>query len=633
MYQSLKWLGVFTILLLLSSCGTTEEDPVNPPDNSGGGSSGNAQWTYMVYVAGDNNLAASAIQDINEMEMVGSSSGINVIVQAEFSKDYTPQMPTATLRGKIVKDSDTQNISSSLSNIGSRDMGSKAALTEFIKWAKENYPAEHYALVLWDHGSGWKSAHNSPSRGALQDASSGTFMSLPDLASAVRESGVILDVLDFDACLMAMYEVAYEFKGLSKYMSFSEALEPGDGNPFDTILQALVNNPQMSPKTLSMLTAQKFKSSYQNDSRSSVTKSSVDLAYVEQLHTQLTELSKLLVQNITAERSYLQTARSSATGYKFDGNIDLGDFLSHLNTNTNNSEIKSKITEIKSTLSTMVLANEVYSPDAGSSMLRSTGLAIFVPQRSEISDADLNDYAQLAINSAVPTSRLPWKDVINVLVNGDSSSGQTALETTTGSFSIWLEWDTDADLDLIVWEPNGEFAAPYIGMTSTNGFLSEDSASSGLPFEYYTAAETIQKGDYDIFVNYYDNGSYGYANAKLLFLDPANGINEWITLGSRYMDLQTPAPAAWYDDNQTSTEVWNDVYSDWWWWYSPTYLQRSSSRSYSVVLPVKEHTVEFRIHLKKLPPKNHEKRNTLTNSDTALHDAIVGAREEMDKAQ
>ena len=61
-------------------------------------------------------------------------------------------------------------------------------------------------------------------------------MSLPDLAGAVRTAGVHLDVINFDACLMAMYEVAYEFLGLTDYMVFSEEVEPGDGDPYDTIL-------------------------------------------------------------------------------------------------------------------------------------------------------------------------------------------------------------------------------------------------------------------------------------------------------------------------------------------------------------------------------------------------------------
>ena len=589
----------------------------------------------MVYVAGDNNLAASAAKDINEMETVGSSSDVNIIIQTEFSSSYTPQLPTATLRGKVTQDSNMQTISSQLEDIGSRDMGSKAALTEFITWATTNYPAEHYALVLWDHGSGWKSAKRAPSRGALQDTTAGTFMSLPDLASAVRDSGVVIDVLDFDACLMAMYEVAYEFKSLARYMSFSEEVEPGDGDPYDMILQDLTNNPQMSAHDLAVLIARKYKLFYQSDSdRSSVSKSSVDMAHITQLHTQLRELAKLLVTNINTERSYIQTARGQASSYQFDGNIDLDDFLRRLYALTSNADIKTKIEAVRSTINTMVVSNEVYSPDASNSILQSAGLAIFVPQRSEVSDADLGDYASLAINNASSATELPWKDMINVLVTGDSSGGQTQLETAPGNFSIWLEWDTDADLDLIIWEPNGEFAAPYLGMTSSNGFLSEDSASSGLSFEYYSAAERIEKGVYDILVNYYGDGLYSFANARLRFIDPVNGINDWIVLGERYMDGSVLAPANWTEDAQASTEVWNDVYTDWWWWYSAAYLNRSSSlRNYSVVLPYKERSIELRIHVNQLPAKSGQKSILEVDQEASMSVRDALKRQNMDKIQ
>ncbi len=142
-----------------------------------------------------------------------------------------------------------------LTNIGNVDMGSAAALTDFIEWAAYAYPADHYALILWDHGAGWKSrasvTKSNLFRGAIQDETSGSFMSLPNLAAAVRNAGVHMDLINFDACLMAMYEVAYELKDLADFLVFSEETEPSDGDPYDTILTDLVNSPDMSARELS----------------------------------------------------------------------------------------------------------------------------------------------------------------------------------------------------------------------------------------------------------------------------------------------------------------------------------------------------------------------------------------------
>ncbi len=42
-----------------------------------------ADWTILVYLAGDNNLEESAIIDLNEMEQVGSTNNINIVVEMD----------------------------------------------------------------------------------------------------------------------------------------------------------------------------------------------------------------------------------------------------------------------------------------------------------------------------------------------------------------------------------------------------------------------------------------------------------------------------------------------------------------------------------------------------------------------
>ena len=43
-----------------------------------------AKWTFMVYLAGDNNLSAAGEKDLSEMSAIGSTSDVNVI--AEFDR-------------------------------------------------------------------------------------------------------------------------------------------------------------------------------------------------------------------------------------------------------------------------------------------------------------------------------------------------------------------------------------------------------------------------------------------------------------------------------------------------------------------------------------------------------------------
>ncbi|MBI5406341.1 MAG: hypothetical protein HZA18_01430 [Nitrospirae bacterium] len=48
-----------------------------------GGSDGKPIWTVMVYMAGDNNLSGALSNDLGEMEAVGSTGLVNVVVQMD----------------------------------------------------------------------------------------------------------------------------------------------------------------------------------------------------------------------------------------------------------------------------------------------------------------------------------------------------------------------------------------------------------------------------------------------------------------------------------------------------------------------------------------------------------------------
>lgn len=604
------------LLVIIQGCG------------GGGGGGGNDKpsskkaWTYMVYMAGDNNLSSAAYGDINEMEQVGSSDALNIVVQVEFSQQYSEGLPANTLRGSIAKDSNENEISSSLKDVGNKNMGDKTTLSEFITWAKTTYPADHYALVLWDHGAGWKAdrMRRGAIRGALEDATSGSFMSLPDIADGVEAGGLHFDLINFDACLMAMYEVAYEFNGLADYMVFSEEVEPGEGDPYHTILRKLADNAGMSALTLCQTITTEFKTFYELQNRTSVTKSAVDMSHVTALHDAISGLAVSMNESIGTERPNIQSARDLSVQYAYPENHDIGDFLDHLWARSANESLREKISGAKSLLSTMIVSNIIYSPNAGEPISRSTGLSIYLPKRDQVTDEDLTQYGLLAINQSKSLSDSSWGGFINQLITGDEGDGVSSLETKPGNFIIWLEWDTDADLDLLVWEPDGTFAAPYIGASSPNGFLSEDSAFSGSSIEYYAAAEMVETGDYDVLVQYYSDGSIpaGWTTAYLYLYDPEEGYTDFVLIDARLMSLNGPAPEAWYEDNNEILNVINGAYSDWW---IPCTLTRAtpaaglSLESVSYSTEIAEKTISIRFNPSKLKKMNR-KKSVINSGDT-----------------
>jgi hypothetical protein len=250
----------------------------------------------MVYMAADNNLSDSGLGDINEMEQIGSTSDVNIVVQAEFSSQYSVNAPAGTLRGRITRDDNTLAITSALTNIGNRDMSARATLAEFISWPPR--PILRTAMP-WSSGTmarvEGRAEESAPSKGAIiDDSSGGTLLPLPDIAGAVRDSGVHLSMINFDACFMGMYEVAYEFLGTTDYLAFSEEAVPGDGDPFHSILADLTANPAMTGLDLAETTTSLFRSYYEEQGRSSVMKSAVDMGRMAEFHTQLTGLVSLI---------------------------------------------------------------------------------------------------------------------------------------------------------------------------------------------------------------------------------------------------------------------------------------------------------------------------------------------------
>src|SRR5690606_2280099 len=117
-----------------------------------------AAWTVMVFIAGDNNLEPAGLMDINEMEAVGSSRDVNILVEMDRSRSYVDYDGdwTDARRFYIQQDQDLEVINSPvMERLGETNSGSADTVADFATWGITNYPAQKYMLVLWDHGGAW----------------------------------------------------------------------------------------------------------------------------------------------------------------------------------------------------------------------------------------------------------------------------------------------------------------------------------------------------------------------------------------------------------------------------------------------------------------------------------------------
>jgi hypothetical protein len=185
---------------------------------------GNDVFTIMIYMCGTDleSNYGMATADLNEMLHADISKNLNIIVETG---------GTARWRNSIIKNTTNQRYQVTSSglrlledNIGKRPMTDPATLKDFIMFCAENYPANRYALIFWDHGGGSLSGYGHdqlfPRNGS---------MTINQIHTAFDEAGIDFDFIGFDACLMATLETAYMLNYHADYMIASEETEPGIG--------------------------------------------------------------------------------------------------------------------------------------------------------------------------------------------------------------------------------------------------------------------------------------------------------------------------------------------------------------------------------------------------------------------
>ena len=120
-------------------------------------------WTVFVYLCGDNNLEQYAIENVVEMESVGSTDDVSIIVLLDTETIAGGDAHWLVIeKGVSHYDAETDTVDCDCGlfpdkeHLGEIDMGDGDVLTWAVVTAFTYAPADHYMLVLWDHGGGWR---------------------------------------------------------------------------------------------------------------------------------------------------------------------------------------------------------------------------------------------------------------------------------------------------------------------------------------------------------------------------------------------------------------------------------------------------------------------------------------------
>ena len=300
-------------------------DTFNPNDN----------WLVYWYVCGsdlESNYGA-ATSDINELLQAKLPANVKVLIQAGGTTEWkNPVMKSGATNLYLYSADGLQELVTAEDS----DMGDAETLASFLQFGKDNFQADHRVFVFWDHGGG-------SVFGLCQDERTGNILTLnevKDAFAAVYDANTEnppFEVIGFDTCLMATYEMANTIYGLSHYMVASEEVEPGNGWEYTSWISALGNNPAMSGAGLGQIICDSYYSGCEDAwSEDTATLSVIDLTKMPNLRTAYEnfgiEALRLSAQN--PRKFFAQLGRHARNSENYGGNtresgyydmVDIGD--------------------------------------------------------------------------------------------------------------------------------------------------------------------------------------------------------------------------------------------------------------------------------------------------------------------
>jgi uncharacterized protein YbaA (DUF1428 family) len=364
------------------------------------------EWTFLVFINGHNNLDSFGEMNIKQMEAVGSTDQINVVVQWASLKNKN------TKRLLVQKSKDANKVTSPiLENLPPVDMGSAEELYKFIEWGVKKYPAKKYFINVWNHGNGWHLNRNDFSqRDISYDDVFGTHITTEQLAEVLHRSAVLtgqaIELYGSDACLMSMVEIATEMKGSVKYSAGSTEVEPGEGWPYSTFLADWAKNPKMDGRALGSLLTEKYFEAYTGGiyGHQEVTFSALDLTRLAPVLESLNRLTSDLVQTPQKDMANLKKAAEASRAYYSSDYRELTDFLTHLS--------EAKLIKNPAEIATFNLAFKefVILSRATDDYMASQGASVWLPTRGFQFEEYKDRYLNLSFHKATG-----WGELLKII--------------------------------------------------------------------------------------------------------------------------------------------------------------------------------------------------------------------------
>lgn len=330
-------------------------------------------FTLMIYLCGTDleSRAGMATSDLTEMVKSGVVKNGDVTIYIQTGG--TSRWQTSGLANrKAERWTLSKNGLKQVESLGSVNMGDDASLQDFLEYGFDNFPADRYGLIMWDHGSG-------ATGGLCHDEITGDSLYYPEIYGALKNAtkgmrGTPFAFIGFDACLMGSYEMALHLVPFAEYMIASEELEPGTGWSYDGWLPKLVQNPGISIETLGKAIVDSFITSVSRNRSEYATLSVIDLGEMEPLVEAVEEMATTLNGQLDDDFSTMSRLRQNMRSFG-----EISNAASDMVDMTTYAEVfarydKNAAADIKAALDDAVVYSKYTSNLSGV-----TGLSILMP--------------------------------------------------------------------------------------------------------------------------------------------------------------------------------------------------------------------------------------------------------------
>lgn len=360
----------------LGACASTAEPSAEP-----------GTWTVLSFSIADTDLEPYMMDDVDEMGEVGSTEELSIVALVDRADGYSDDPVLGIddwVGGKLLEV--TSGGATVLDELGDVNTGDPEVLADFISRGIDQYPADNYALIISDHGASW------PGVGGDESADS-DHLSLGELDEAIgaglEAAGVEkFDLLGFDACLMATYEVASTLADRADRLLASQELEPGHGWDY-TALQSVVDNGGATVDELGSALIDGFeKQAREQETSAEITLSLIDLTQMGAVDAALAEFSGQLVDRAEGVSPVVGRSLAQTLGFGTNPDPEQDSYMSDLAILA--GEIGVDALDVSDAADNLIRAiNDVVLDKVdGQATKGATGLSIYFPPTVDYFDAE-----------------------------------------------------------------------------------------------------------------------------------------------------------------------------------------------------------------------------------------------------